>query len=107
MLCVGATVGAAVLPGTRSATVRVAVRVGVVVAGPATDVDEAVGVIVGGAAVTEEFAPGYRASTFSFIMGHLHPKVIADLELETAGLETGEIAGGILESARYHFAAKA
>ena len=32
---------------------------------------------------------------------------IADLELETAGLETGEIAGGILESARYHFAAKA
>lgn len=32
---------------------------------------------------------------------------IADLELETAGLETEEIACGILESARYHFAAKA
>lgn len=31
---------------------------------------------------------------------------IADLELETAGLEMGEIACGILESARYHFAAK-
>jgi shikimate kinase len=31
---------------------------------------------------------------------------IADLELETAGLETGEIACGILESARYHFAVK-
>lgn len=31
---------------------------------------------------------------------------IADLELETAGLETEEIACGILESARYHFAAK-
>lgn len=29
---------------------------------------------------------------------------IADLELETAGLETEEIACGILESARYHFA---
>ncbi|RYD64143.1 MAG: shikimate kinase [Verrucomicrobiaceae bacterium] len=28
---------------------------------------------------------------------------IADLELETAGLETEEIACGILESARYHF----
>jgi shikimate kinase len=32
---------------------------------------------------------------------------IADLELETSGLETEEIACGILESARYHFAAKA
>ena len=31
---------------------------------------------------------------------------IADLELETAGLETEEIACGILESARYHFSAK-
>jgi shikimate kinase len=31
---------------------------------------------------------------------------IADLELETAGLETEEIACGILESARYHFGAK-
>lgn len=42
--------------------------------------------IVGGAAVTEEFAPGFRASTYSFIMGHLHPKVVADLELERYGL---------------------
>jgi shikimate kinase len=31
---------------------------------------------------------------------------IADLSLETAGLEMEEIACGILESARYHFAAK-
>jgi len=31
---------------------------------------------------------------------------IADLSLETAGLEVEEIACGILESARYHFAAK-
>ena len=43
--------------------------------------------IIGGAAVTEEFSPGFRASTFSFIMGHLHPKVIAELELEKLGLE--------------------
>ena len=43
--------------------------------------------VVGGGAVTEEFAPGYRASTFSFIMGHLHPKVIRELELPRFGLE--------------------
>ena len=43
--------------------------------------------IVGGAAVTEEFSPGFRASTFSYIMGHMHPKVIADLELKSFGLE--------------------
>lgn len=42
---------------------------------------------IGGASVTEEFAPGYRASTYSFIMGHLHPKVIAELELRKYGLE--------------------
>ena len=47
--------------------------------------------IVGGAAVTEEFSPGFRASTFSFIMGHLHPKVIAELELEKFGLERIEV----------------
>lgn len=43
--------------------------------------------IVGGAAVTEEIIPGFRASTFSYIMGHLHPKVIRELELERFGLE--------------------
>ncbi|MEM8665080.1 MAG: NAD(P)/FAD-dependent oxidoreductase, partial [Pseudomonadota bacterium] len=43
--------------------------------------------IIGGGAVTEEFAPGYRASTWSFIMGHLHPKVIKELELYEHGLE--------------------
>ena len=43
--------------------------------------------IIGGAAVTEEFSPGYRASSFSFIMGHLHPKVISELELRKFGLE--------------------
>jgi phytoene dehydrogenase-like protein len=42
---------------------------------------------VGGASVTEEFSPGFRASTYSFIMGHLHPKVIAELELKKHGLE--------------------
>lgn len=47
--------------------------------------------LIGGAAVTEEFSPGFRASTFSFIMGHLHPKVIAELELVKFGLDKVEV----------------
>ena len=43
--------------------------------------------IVGGAAVTQEFHPGFRASTFSYLMSLLHPKIIADLELRQHGLE--------------------
>ena len=42
---------------------------------------------VGGAAVTEEFHPGFRASTFSYLMSLLHPRIIADLELPRHGLE--------------------
>src|SRR5256885_6449305 len=43
--------------------------------------------IFGGAAVTEEFAPGFRASRFSYVMSLLHPRIIADLELGKFGLE--------------------
>jgi phytoene dehydrogenase-like protein len=43
--------------------------------------------IVGGAAVTEEFAPGFRASRFSYVMSLLHPRVIRELELRAYGLE--------------------
>jgi phytoene dehydrogenase-like protein len=43
--------------------------------------------IVGGAAVTEEFSPGFRASRFSYVMSLLHPRVIRDLELDAFGLE--------------------
>ncbi|MDE0037274.1 MAG: NAD(P)/FAD-dependent oxidoreductase [Gammaproteobacteria bacterium] len=43
--------------------------------------------VVGGAAVTQEFHPGFRASTFSYLMSLLHPKIIADLELRQHGLE--------------------
>jgi phytoene dehydrogenase-like protein len=43
--------------------------------------------IVGGAAVTEEFSPGFRASRFSYVMSLLHPRVIRDLELGSFGLE--------------------
>jgi len=42
--------------------------------------------IVGGAAVTEEFAPGFRASRFSYVMSLLHPRIIRDLELGSFGL---------------------
>jgi len=42
--------------------------------------------LIGGAAVTEEFTPGFRASTFSYVMSLLHPKVIRDLELRDLGL---------------------
>jgi len=42
--------------------------------------------IIGGAAVTEEFAPGFRTSTFSYVMSLLHPKVIRDLGLRDLGL---------------------
>jgi phytoene dehydrogenase-like protein len=42
--------------------------------------------VIGGAAVTEEFAPGFRTSTFSYVMSILHPKVIRDLGLRELGL---------------------
>jgi phytoene dehydrogenase-like protein len=42
--------------------------------------------VIGGAAVTEEFTPGFRASRFSYVMSLLHPRVIRDLELIPLGL---------------------
>ncbi|MEZ5918028.1 MAG: NAD(P)/FAD-dependent oxidoreductase [Parvularculaceae bacterium] len=46
--------------------------------------------VVGGAAVTEEFHPGYRNSTASYTVSLLNPKVIADLELYANGLTVVE-----------------
>ena len=43
--------------------------------------------VIGGAAVTEEISPGFRASIFSYVMSILHPRIIADLELRKFGLE--------------------
>ncbi|MER8950130.1 NAD(P)/FAD-dependent oxidoreductase [Mesorhizobium sp. M0809] len=43
--------------------------------------------VVGGAAVTEEFHPGYRNSVCSYVVGLLHPKVMRDLELAAHGLD--------------------
>src|SRR5262245_25940000 len=42
--------------------------------------------IVGGCCVTEEIAPGYRASTTSYIASMLRPEVIRDLDLGAHGL---------------------
>ncbi|MBE7203121.1 MAG: NAD(P)/FAD-dependent oxidoreductase [Parafilimonas terrae] len=43
--------------------------------------------VVGGAAVTEEIAPGFRASIFSYLMSLLHPRIIREFELKRHGLE--------------------
>jgi phytoene dehydrogenase-like protein len=46
--------------------------------------------VVGGAAVTEEFHPGFRNSVASYTVSLLNPKVIRDLELERHGLRIVE-----------------
>ena len=46
--------------------------------------------IVGGAAVTEEFHPGFRNSLASYTVSLLNPKVIADLRLAEHGLRVVE-----------------
>src|ERR1700694_4846660 len=46
--------------------------------------------IVGGAAVTEEFHPGFRNSVAAYTVSLLNPKVIRDLELAKFGLRVTE-----------------
>ena len=46
--------------------------------------------IVGGAAVTEEFHPGFRNSTAAYAVSLLNPKIIADLHLARHGLKIVE-----------------
>jgi phytoene dehydrogenase-like protein len=46
--------------------------------------------VVGGAAVTEEFHPGFRNSTASYTVSLLHPKVVRDLKLVQHGLSIVE-----------------
>lgn len=46
--------------------------------------------VVGGAAVTEEFHPGFRNSTASYTVSLLQPKVIRDLRLAERGLQIVE-----------------
>lgn len=46
--------------------------------------------IVGGAAVTEEFHPGFRNSVASYTVSLLNPRVIRDLRLQEHGLRVAE-----------------
>jgi phytoene dehydrogenase-like protein len=46
--------------------------------------------LVGGAAVTEEFHPGFRNSVASYTVSLLNPKVIRDLRLHEHGLRIAE-----------------
>jgi phytoene dehydrogenase-like protein len=46
--------------------------------------------LVGGAAVTEEFAPGFRNSTASYTVSLLQPKVISDMGLPARGFRVIE-----------------
>src|SRR5213082_2095947 len=46
--------------------------------------------VVGGAAVTEEFHPGFRNSTASYTVSLLNPRVIRDLKLAEHGLRIVE-----------------
>src|SRR5712692_6170869 len=46
--------------------------------------------LVGGAAVTEEFFPGFRNSIAAYTVSLLNPKVISDLALSTHGLKIVE-----------------
>src|SRR5438105_14646405 len=43
--------------------------------------------IVGGAAITEEFHPGFKCSTLSHSAGPLRPEIIRDMELAQHGLK--------------------
>ena len=49
--------------------------------------------VVGGAAVTEEFHPGFRASAASYVVSLLRPEVVRDLELARHGFETVPMRG--------------
>jgi phytoene dehydrogenase-like protein len=46
--------------------------------------------VVGGAAVTEEFHPGFRNSVAAYTVSLLNPKVIADMHLAAHGLRIVE-----------------
>ena len=61
--------------------------------------------VVGGAAVTEEFHPGFRNSVASYTVSLLNPKVIRDMQLARHGLRVLErkVANFLPISERDHF----
>ena len=42
--------------------------------------------VVGGAATTEEFAPGYKTATLAHTLGPLRPSIVRDMQLERRGV---------------------
>lgn len=59
---------------------------------------------VGGAAVTREFAPGFKVSACAHILNMLHPKVAKDLNLLKHGLATSPIGTTALGEDSSHLA---
>jgi phytoene dehydrogenase-like protein len=60
--------------------------------------------VVGGAAVTEEFHPGFRNSVCSYVVSLLDPMIIRDLQLQSHGLTILERPAGslsVLPDGRY------
>ena len=49
---------------------------------------------VGGAAVSEEFHPGYRNSVASYVVSLLRPEVVADMQLANYGYSTRTLTNG-------------
>jgi phytoene dehydrogenase-like protein len=49
----------------------------------------------GGAAITEEFSPGFRCSTLAHSAGPLLPEIVQDMQLERHGLKTITPAVGV------------
>jgi phytoene dehydrogenase-like protein len=43
--------------------------------------------VVGGCAITEEFAPGFNAPTLAHTLGPLRPSIVRDMELERRGVQ--------------------
>ncbi len=56
--------------------------------------------VVGGAAVSEEFHPGYRNSVASYVVSLLRPEVVRDLELERYGYEPLLLANSLYLDSR-------
>ena len=62
--------------------------------------------VIGGATVTEEQVPGFRASSCSYVSGLLHPKILSDLDLRAHGLslyQTDMGSANILRDGRHLF----
>jgi len=52
--------------------------------------------MIGGAAVTEEFHPGFRNSSASYVVSLLREEVIADMDLKRHGFETLPLKGSFV-----------